>query len=85
MSEFTKTASGGMPEKHNTLLQLREKAKSERSEITADQIVKAYECSEQPPGGKVRFFRAIEKQLRYQPFQLGMKNAWQKPCIYSRS
>jgi len=49
MSEFTRTVSGGMPKKHDSLLQLRKKAKSERNEITADQIVTAYECPDPLP------------------------------------
>lgn len=49
MSQSTRTVSGGMPKKQDSLLQLREKAKLESNEITADQIAKAYECHDQSP------------------------------------
>jgi hypothetical protein len=42
MSEFTKMAGGGMSKKQDTLIQLRKSAKFDRSEITADQVIKAY-------------------------------------------
>jgi hypothetical protein len=56
MSEFTKMASGGMPKKQVTLLQLLERARHrERSKITADEISRVYECDINPSRQKEFF------------------------------
>jgi hypothetical protein len=65
MSEFTKMASGGMSKKQETLIQLRKRIKLQfdQSEITADQVIKAYEHTDGLPQRKTSLFSIGRKKV----------------------
>jgi tagatose-1,6-bisphosphate aldolase len=63
MSEFQKMADSGVPKKRETLIQLLARAKSEKSQITADQILDAYEYWDDVPRRQTSFFSNTRKTV----------------------